>query len=383
MKRLLSIALILTICTALLAACDSSSTKGETTDESLNSSEKVTEVTGLLNPEKQTLIRVDYLSDDSRLIFYTQDHQLYAAKISKAEERLGNPVNIWNNIFAEYVMLQNGFYVYDPSGEFCNLYDYNLKLLSRIPLPTDGQPPCFCISNDLETMAYAQITIENDNEYLQVYSGKVGSSEKQKILSRKITNLPANQLAGIDSMRFLSDDRTIFYTGGFYPQNGENVESRPCFGTFGADGKNLKTILSGIEYRFSYFDGGYLKYDTNVPAGETSSGKIEIFQNNGTSKTITLKKSNESQSVYISQNGDYFCTVLEEATDTQITVDFTLYDAKTGAPIGQNSYHSALPKGSASDNIIQNVSVANHSKQVSAVVTSLEDDAQRLLEFDF
>ena len=120
-----------------------------------------------------------------------------------------------------------------------------------------------------------------------------------------------------------------------------------------------------------------------MPAGETSSGKIEIFQNNGTSKTITLKKSNESQSVYISQNGDYFCTVLEEATDTQITVDFTLYDAKTGAPIGQNSYHSALPKGSASDNIVQNVSVANHSKQVSAVVTSLEDDAQRLLEFDF
>lgn len=244
-------------------------------------------------------------------IFDAKSNQLKVTKDISACE-ISNL--IYRNLNDYFYICSNNIYVYDFSGNLIKTINYPADIQNRF-----GNRELFALSNDLSKIIYCS---ENETEEEIIIELKLLdlNSNSEKII-HNLNSLDLNKPCEYNSLSFSKDDNLVIFKGQKYIK--EN-DAKQCYGNI--DLTTFKISSEFISKSYCKYNGNtQIIYDVNVNYGETSSGKITIYNpNDGIKHTVNLKNKNESQHISISDKENTFITMLPNEKDYTVTV--TVYE---------------------------------------------------------
>lgn len=213
---------------------------------------------------------------------------------------------------------------------YCYIYNDNLQLIKKVKLSnikeTMRQKPVFCISNNLDKIAFE----ENDRDYSYLYISDLDFTNKHLILKMRNKIENPNELTALEDIKFSYDDNSIYFIGAVYPKPGYDVQSVQCYGTINIDGSNLKTYVLKEAYMHLSEKGAIFSDNVMLNSG-TGTGRAHMIDNVSKKNTeFIFKELNESGGCIISEDGNYIATFIEnQLSDTNLAVKIRIYDVKT------------------------------------------------------
>ncbi|MGB4657992.1 MAG: hypothetical protein WBI07_02285 [Mobilitalea sp.] len=184
------------------------------------------------------------------------------------------------------------------------------------------------------------VTLSSDGRYLSYVNyyreGSYGAlflydlekNEKKQIC--KLYNEYPETIKGnlyIYSLQFSKDNQLLYYVGSKYLTEEKQVDG---IGAISIDGNNMKFYEANVNQDFLLSDQYAMFFDGLLPGNQKGSGIVATMDSLGELSGYELKSKNESQQVYVSEEGNLFVTV--ERTELSNNPPYILraYDAKTG-----------------------------------------------------
>lgn len=244
-------------------------------------------------------------------IFDAKSNQLKVTKDISACE-ISNL--LYRNLNDYFYICSNNIYVYDFSGNLIKTINYPADIQNRF-----GNRELFALSNDLSKIIYCS---ENETEKEIIIELKLLdlNSNSEKTI-HNLNSLDLNKPCEYNSFSFSKDDNLVIFKGQKYIK--EN-DAKQCYGNI--DLTTLKISSEFINKSYCIYNGNtQILYDVNVNYGETSSGKITIYNpNSGINRILNLVNKNESQHIGLSDKENTFITMLPNEKDYTVTV--TVYE---------------------------------------------------------
>jgi hypothetical protein len=252
--------------------------------------------------------------------------KLYNINNGKVEKYIS--IEKKSRIYNFLPMGDNGFYIIEETDlsknkkVFYHIYDSNLNLaktmdLTNLEKKMHGGLPA--LSNNGDKIAYidsgciyiSDLTLKNIQKVYEIGPNRI------------------NMLIGFSSISFMEGDKQLAFIGSIYKTD----ELLPrAFGAVNIDGSAPKyKEHDEISSKIQICKGKTFFLDANTERGKSSTGKVFLLDNIDNSiNEYNMIDKNESQSAYISNEGNYIITSLSgKLQNGQKIYRFRIYETKS------------------------------------------------------
>lgn len=304
-----------------------------------------------VNVEKNCLELTDYINDNQlglSQIYCISDIKILISSYNKGKydiqtiDTKSGDVSDVITCDTEPVCSENGFWVLracDSGGmavtnpiigkyaaaDMVLVYDYDFLKISEIKLESDWQIQGFDVDILGKNVYYSYNKMVESEEH-HCLDKMSFSGDKENIIDVLYSFDHDNWLSTMYDIKFTPEQ--FIYLGCISPLADGSKPTVDGYGTLkvGSITPDYTWRSDTYNNKIEKFNGGALIHDGGMPLGVAPSGCIEYF-NNGQQSHIELQNKFETPNIYVSQNGEYFTTLLKGKNEDETPIfRFTVYN---------------------------------------------------------